>query len=119
MTDIGTAGYTGFRLAFAEHSEWRFYEGDHDATVAEDARPHIIGFLTQGFDFDQPTLKPENKGFTRASAAAGILLPLTLVLWVLLIALSALWPPLHDAFGWAVGSFVLFIVLLIGITAFY
>lgn len=114
-----TAGYTGFRLAFAERSEWRFYKGGHDATIAERVRPHIIGFLSEGFDFPQPILEHENPGFTRASAAAKILLPLILVLWVLLIALSAFWPPLQYALRWALGSFVLFLVLLVGTTAFY
>jgi pimeloyl-ACP methyl ester carboxylesterase len=119
MKDIGTAGYTGFRLAFAERSEWHFYKGGHDATIAEPVRPHIIGFLSDGFDFPQPMLEHENPGFSRASAAARILLPLILVLWVLLIALSAFWPPLQHAFRWAVGSLVLFLFLLLGTTAFY
>jgi pimeloyl-ACP methyl ester carboxylesterase len=119
MKDIGTAGYTGFRLAFAEQSEWHFYQGGHDATIAEQTRPHIIGFLSEGFDFPQPTLERENPGFTRASAAAKILLPLILAFWMLFIALSAFWPPLEHAFHWAIGCFALFIVLLVGTTAFY
>jgi pimeloyl-ACP methyl ester carboxylesterase len=119
MKDIGTAGYTGFRLAFAEHSEWRFYKGGHDATIAEQVRPHIIGFLREGFGFAEPQLDRENHAFTRASAGAKILLPSILLLWMLLIVLSVFWPPLQHTFRWTLGSFVVFLILLVGATAFY
>lgn len=119
MKDIGTAGYTGFRLAFAERSEWRFYRGGHDATVAENVRPHIIGFLREGFGFAEPPLDGENAGFSRASAAVRILLPAVLALWITLIVVSAFWPPLQHTFRWTLGTFLAFVFVLVGITAFY
>jgi pimeloyl-ACP methyl ester carboxylesterase len=118
MKDIGTAGYTGFRSAFAVPSEWHFYSGGHSATIAEDVRPHIIGFLNDGFQFPQPKLNEENPGFTRASAAVRILLPAILLLWLLLIAATILYPPLHSARAWAAGSLVALLALLVIVTAF-
>lgn len=118
MTDIGTAGYTGFRVPFHPKSEIHYYQGGHGAAVSKAARADIVGFLRDGFDHKCAALMKGDSKFAALSAGVKLAFPLLLVLYLLLIVASFFYPPLHEATRWLVDGLIVFLIMVIGITAF-
>ena len=118
MMDIGTAGYTGFRVPFHAKSEIHYYQGGHGAAVSKAARGDILGFLRDGLEHECSTLVTADSNFARLSAGVKLLLPLLLALYLLLIVASFFYPPLHEATKWLLIALAGFLVLVVGITAF-
>lgn len=118
MKDIGTAGYTGFRLAFNADSEVHYYQGGHGASVSTAARPDILEFLSVGLRHKCVNLVKEDPSFTRISAGVKLAAPLFLIVYLLVMIASIVYPPLHPARLWLAAALTAFILLLVGVTAF-
>ncbi|HEY3707651.1 MAG TPA: alpha/beta hydrolase [Terracidiphilus sp.] len=118
MKDIGTAGYTGFRLAFNDDSEVHYYRGGHGASVSSAARADILEFLCHGLQHKCGDLVVEDSGFTRISAGVRLASPLLIAAYLLLIIASFFYPPLHAARIWLLAALGAVLSLLVGVTAF-
>jgi pimeloyl-ACP methyl ester carboxylesterase len=120
MLDIGTAGFTGFRIPFGQNSEKCFYKGGHGATVAEENRPDILGFLTQGLAYspNPQKLLPEDGNLIRASAGAPLLTSLLALSYGFVLLVTILVPAWHHSTLILLEGGAIFLVIFFLVTAF-
>jgi pimeloyl-ACP methyl ester carboxylesterase len=120
MLDIGTAGFTGFRIPFGQNSEVRFYKGGHGATVANQNRPDILGFLTQGLVYspNPQNLLPQDGNLIRFSAGAPLLTFLLVLSYALALLATIIVPAWHHSACFLLVDGAIFLVIFFVITAF-
>jgi hypothetical protein len=120
MLDIGTAGFTGFRIPFGQNSEKCFYKGGHGATVADENRSDILGFLTQGLAYspDSKKLLPQDGNLIRASAGAPLLTSLLVLSYGLVLLVTIFFPAWHHLTLPLLEGAGVFLIIFFIVTAF-